>query len=160
MKKLPPKPVTAKTRAVKWLSWILAIVVLIWSCTGLDFTGIKPTAGQITSAIFNGLFHPDWSYVYNGSGEDLVSQLWQTLCIAFLGTFISAIISIPFAFWAANTRHKKFWVSESGKIVLTFIRSFPEIVLALMFIKAVGPGAPAGAWLWVSTQWGCWPCFF
>ncbi|MBT8904176.1 phosphonate ABC transporter, permease protein PhnE [Lactobacillus delbrueckii subsp. bulgaricus] len=145
MKKLPPKPVTAKSRAIKWGGWIISIAIIIWSCTGINFGGIKPTAVQITGAIFNGLFHPDWSYVYNGSGEDLVSQLWQTLCIAFLGTFISAIISVPFAFWAANTRHKKFWVSESGKIVLTFIRSFPEIVLALMFIKAVGPGASAGA---------------
>ena len=144
MKKLPPKPVTTKQRVVKWGTWILSIAIVIWSCTGIDFGGIKDTAAEISGAIFYGLFHPDWSYVYNGSGEDLVSQLWETLCIAFLGTFISAVISIPFAFWAANTRHKKFWVSETGKIVLTFIRSFPEIVLALMFIKAVGPGAPAG----------------
>src|SRR5699024_12229424 len=51
------------------------------------------TAGQIAGAILAGIFHPDWSYVYNGSGEDLISQLWETICIAFLGTFISAVIS-------------------------------------------------------------------
>ena len=61
-----------------------------------------------------------------------------------MGTFISAVISLPFAFWAANTRHKKWYTSRSGKIVLAIIRSFPEIVLALMFIKAVGPGSAAG----------------
>ena len=36
------------------------------------------------------------------------------------------------------------YTSRIGKIVLAIIRSFPEIVLALMFIKAVGPGSAAG----------------
>ena len=143
-KQLPPKPVDMKKKIIHWASAILTIALIIWSCIGIDFSGIKATAAQIAGAIFSGILHPDWSYVYNGSGEDLVSQLWQTICIAFLGTFISAIISLPFAFWAANTRHKKWYASRSGKIVLAIIRSFPEIILALMFIKAVGPGSAAG----------------
>ena len=143
-KQLPPKLVDMKKKIIHWASTILTIALIIWSCTGIDFSGIKATAAQIAGAIFSGILHPDWSYVYNGSGEDLVSQLWQTICIAFLGTFISAIISLPFAFWAANTRHKKWYASRSGKIVLAIIRSFPEIILALMFIKAVGPGSAAG----------------
>lgn len=143
-KQLPAKPVSRKTQFFHWTITILSFALVIWSCTDINFGGIKATAGQIAGAIFNGIFHPDWSYVYNGSGEDLVSQLWETICIAFLGTFISAVISLPFAFWAANTRHKKWYVSRTGKIVLAIIRSFPEIVLALMFIKAVGPGSAAG----------------
>lgn len=143
-KKLPSKPVDVKKRITHWLIAIVSIALIVWSCTGTDFGGIKASAAQIAGAIFSGIFHPDWSYVYNGTGEDLISQLWQTICIAFLGTFISAIISLPFAFWAANTRHKKWYASRSGKIVLAIIRSFPEIVLALMFIKAVGPGSAAG----------------
>ncbi|BDR61117.1 phosphonate ABC transporter, permease protein PhnE [Lactobacillus xylocopicola] len=144
MKKLPPKPVETKKRLLHWAVAVITAALIVWSCTGIDFGGIKETAGQIAGAIFGGIFHPDWSYVYNGTGEDLVSQLWETVCIAFLGTFISAIISLPFAFWAAHTKHKKWYVSRTGKIVLAIIRSFPEIVLALMFIKAVGPGSAAG----------------
>lgn len=144
MKKLPAKPVDRKKQTIHWLIAIATIALIIWSFTGINFGGIKATAGQIAGAIFAGIFHPDWSYVYNGSGEDLISQLWETICIAFLGTFISAIISLPFAFWAAHTRHKHWYTSRSGKIVLAIIRSFPEIVLALMFIKAVGPGSAAG----------------
>ena len=144
MKKLPPRPIDVKKRVLHWLIAVVTAALVVWSCTGIDFGRIKETAGQIAGAIFSGIFHPDWSYVYNGSGEDLLSQLWETVCIAFLGTFISAIISLPFAFWAANTKHKHWYVSRSGKIVLAVIRSFPEIVLALMFIKAVGPGSAAG----------------
>lgn len=144
MKKLPPKPVELKKKIMHWTISLITIAIIVWSCTGIDFGGIKETAGQIAGAIFAGIFHPDWSYIYNGTGEDLVSQLWETICIAFLGTFISAIISLPFAFWAAHTKHKKWYVSRLGKVVLAIIRSFPEIVLALMFIKAVGPGSAAG----------------
>ena len=34
--------------------------------------------------------------------------------------------------------------SGSGKFVLSFVRTFPELVMALLFIKAVGPGSFAG----------------
>ncbi|MDO4912521.1 MAG: phosphonate ABC transporter, permease protein PhnE [Lactobacillus sp.] len=141
---LPKKEVKLSKRIKRIVLAVAIIALIIWSATGIDFSGIKQTAGQIVGAIVNGLLHPDWSYVYQGDGEDLVSQLFETLCIAFLGTFISAIISIPFAFWAASARRKSKIFSGSGKVVLTFIRTFPEIVLAIMFIKAVGPGAGAG----------------
>ena len=34
--------------------------------------------------------------------------------------------------------------SGTGKFVLSFVRTFPELVMALLFIKAVGPGSFAG----------------
>lgn len=82
--------------------------------------------------------------MYTGDGEDLISLMIQTVAIAFLGTFISSLLSIPFAFWAARTKQGNRFVSGTGKIMLTAIRTFPEIVLAIMFIKTVGPGSFAG----------------
>lgn len=132
----------------KYGPYIIALVVVlifIWAFTGIPLSTVKPQAMQVTRSIINGLFHPEWSYVYTGDGEDLVSALIETLAIAFLGTFISAILTLPFAFLAARTK-KGFFTPRStlGKLILTIIRVFPEIVLAIMFIKAVGPGAYAG----------------
>ncbi|KAF0393192.1 phosphonate ABC transporter, permease protein PhnE [Pediococcus pentosaceus] len=130
-----------------WIFWaVLVILFYVWSLTGLQFSGLQESAGEVSKSIVNGLFHPEWSYFYDGSGEDLFSLIIQTLAIAFLGTFVSAILSIPFAFWAARAkRESKFHLrSTSGKFVLVFIRTFPELVLAIMFIKAVGPGSFAG----------------
>lgn len=130
-----------------WLFWALMLLfIYLWTITGLSFSGIQASAGEVTRSIINGLFHPDWAYVYDGSGEDLLSLILQTLAIAFLGTFVSAILSVPFAFWAARERlkNKMHWRSTSGKFTLVFIRTFPELVLAIMFIKAVGPGSFAG----------------
>jgi len=134
-----------KQVARKWAIIIIVMALLIWAFSGIQMSALKPTALEITKSILNGLFHPDWAYVWTGDGEDLISALVQTLAIAFLGTFISALLSVPFAFWAARTTHKFFTPrSTTGKVVLTVIRVFPEIVLAIMFIKAVGPGAYAG----------------
>ncbi|SCC02652.1 phosphonate ABC transporter, permease protein PhnE [Weissella bombi] len=124
---------------------LVVVLIFVWAFTGIPLSTVKPQAMQVTKSIINGLFHPEWSYVYTGDGEDLVSALIETLAIAFLGTFISAILTLPFAFLAARTK-KGFFTPRStlGKLILTIIRVFPEIVLAIMFIKAVGPGAYAG----------------
>ncbi|USS88440.1 phosphonate ABC transporter, permease protein PhnE [Fructilactobacillus hinvesii] len=138
-----------KTTALERFKWIvvalLVIFIYLWSINGIPFTGIQKSASSVSMAILKGIIHPEWSYVYNGSGEDLVSQLVITLAIAFLGTIISAFLSVPLAFLAAQTT-KKFFHPRStiGKVILTAIRAFPEVVLAILFIKMVGPGSFAG----------------
>lgn len=136
-------------RRFNWIFWLILLTgVYVWALVGMNLSGLQQSAGEVVKSMLTGLFHPDWAYVYNGSGEDLVSLIIQTLAIAFLGTFVSAILSVPFAFWAARTgrdlQSKMHWRSKCGKFVLVLIRTFPEIVLAIMFIKAVGPGSFAG----------------
>nr|WP_235808323.1 phosphonate ABC transporter, permease protein PhnE [Levilactobacillus senmaizukei] len=140
------KPHLSLWRRWNWLVWLIIVaVVYVWAIGGLQFTGLQESAGSVSKSIVHGLVNPDWKYVYNGSGEDLVSLILQTLAIAFLGTIISSLISVPFAFWAARSEKEHYRLrSGSGKVVLTLIRTFPEIVLAIMFIKAVGPGSYAG----------------
>lgn len=136
-----------KTNRFRIRFWLVAIIVFgvyAWSFSGLKFEGVKDTAGQVLVAIMKGLVHPDWDYVYDPAGEDLLRQLLETLAISVLGTFISAILCVPFAFWAANNMSRLKAVTGSGKFMLTLIRTFPEIVMAIIFIKAVGPGAYAG----------------
>jgi phosphonate transport system permease protein len=128
----------------KTVIFVLLALLYIWAFAGMPVNDIKETAGQISKAIFSGIFHPDWDYVYLPDGEDLLRGLLDTLAIAILGTFISGILCVPFAFWAANNMSKGKAVTSSGKFVLSFVRTFPEIVMAILFIKAVGPGSFAG----------------
>lgn len=142
MTEVVKKPV--KNR-LKTIIILLAIAALyFWVFSGLKFGGIKATAGQVTKSIFRGLFNPDWSYVYIPEGEDLLRGLLDTIAIAFLGTFVSAILCMPFAFLAARNMIKWKPATAAGKFLLSFVRTFPEIVMAILFIKAVGPGAFAG----------------
>ncbi|AFQ13699.1 phosphonate ABC transporter, permease protein PhnE [Bacillus thuringiensis] len=130
-----PKP--KKLSVYRWVIFIAITFVYVWAFSGVPLEGIKDTAGEITKAIMTGVLNPDWSYVSLPDGEDLLHGLIDTLAIAILGTFISAFLSVPFAFWAATNM-------SSGKFVLSFVRTFPELVMALLFIKAVGPGSFAG----------------
>ncbi len=133
-----------RKRRFRWLVYGLLALVYIWAFAGIPFNGIKETAMHITKAIITGIFSPDWQFVYLPEGEDLLRGLLDTLAISILGTFISTILALPLAFWAATNISRSRAVSGSGKMLLAFIRAVPEVVLALMFIKAVGPGSFAG----------------
>ncbi|WP_232362286.1 ABC transporter permease subunit, partial [Bacillus thuringiensis] len=137
-----PKP--KKLSVYRWVIFIAITFVYVWAFSGVPLEGIKDTAGEITKAIMTGVLNPDWSYVSLPDGEDLLHGLIDTLAIAILGTFISAFLSVPFAFWAATNMSSGKLTSGSGKFVLSFVRTFPELVMALLFIKAVGPGSFAG----------------
>jgi len=138
----PPRPFYARPGA--WLALAIAIVVYVWAFSGIPFTGIKETAWRITKAVIGGLFRPDWDYVYLADGEDLLRGLAETLAIALLGTFVSVVLTIPFALWAARNLVKTRLFSGASKLTLSLIRTFPDIIMAIIFIKAVGPGAFAG----------------
>lgn len=123
---------------------LLLFAIYLWAFIGLPALELKETSGEVVSAIIAGIFSPDWGYVYDPAGEDLLRGLLDTLAIAILGTFIAAIFSVPFAFLASNNITKSKAVVGTNKFILSLIRVFPDIVLALLFIKAVGPGAFAG----------------
>ncbi|MTT30889.1 phosphonate ABC transporter, permease protein PhnE [Terrilactibacillus sp. BCM23-1] len=127
-----------------WTSVVIVALIYIWAFSGMPKMEFKPSAVQAIKAIFSGLIHPDWDYFYDPEGEDLLRTLLETLCIAILGTFISSILCVPFAFWAARNMNKYRFISSSGKFVLSVIRVFPELILALLFIAAVGTGPFAG----------------
>ncbi|HFJ5419239.1 TPA: phosphonate ABC transporter, permease protein PhnE [Staphylococcus aureus] len=128
----------------RWLIAIVVLAIIIWAFAGLPSLELKSKSLEILQSIFSGLFHPDISYIYIPDGEDLLRGLLETFAIAVVGTFIAAIICIPLAFLGANNMVKLRPVSGVSKFILNVIRVFPEIVMALIFIKAVGPGSFSG----------------
>ena len=143
--KYPVKSKQQKQKLIK--NWIIAIVVsgiIAWGFVGMPALELKSKSIEILKSIFNGLFHPDWDYVYIPAGEDLLRGLLETFAIAVIGTFIAAVICIPIAFLGARNFIKVRPVTGMTKFILSVIRVFPEIVMALIFIKAVGPGSFSG----------------
>ncbi|WNR47134.1 phosphonate ABC transporter, permease protein PhnE [Paenibacillus roseipurpureus] len=134
----------SRAKVYKIIGWAAVIGLIIWALTGLELTGFQPTTKVLTIAMLKGLVHPDWAYVYIPEGEDLLRGLLETLSISYLGNFVSAIVCLPFAFWAAANMSPFRAVSATGKLFLSIVRTVPEIIMALIFIKAVGPNAYAG----------------
>ena len=144
-KKYPVRSKEHKQRMIKhWLIAIVVLAIIVWGFAGMPALELKSKSIEILKSIFYGLFHPDWDYVYIPAGEDLLRGLLETFAIAVIGTFIAAVICIPFAFLGARNLVKVRPVTGITKFILSVIRVFPEIVMALIFIKAVGPGSFSG----------------
>ena len=134
-----------RQRIIKnWVIVTVVAAVIIWAFAGIPGLELKSKSIEILKSIFYGLFHPDLSYIYIPDGEDLLRGLLETFAIAVIGTFIASIICIPFAFLGAKNMMKLRPVTGISKFILSIIRVFPEIVMALIFIKAVGPGSFSG----------------
>jgi phosphonate transport system permease protein len=88
------------------------------------------------------------------SGWGLFGDMLQTVEIAFLATFIGAVIGIPFAFFAAwNISPNKFiyFISRS---LMTIIRGMPNVMFALLFVVAAGLGPVAGVFAMSLSSFG------
>ncbi len=122
---------------------LIVVVLFLWSLTTVNFKDINQSGLKITVNILRGLIHPDLSLLLNVSTQSVLFLLVQTLAIAFLGTIVGAIVSIPFAFLAASNIVPKpiAWLT---RFLLIIIRTLPALVYGLMFIKVTGPGPFAG----------------
>ncbi|MFC0213949.1 phosphonate ABC transporter, permease protein PhnE [Paenibacillus chartarius] len=127
-----------------WIGILVTVALVVWALTGLELTGFQPTTWQFTKAMISGLLQPDWGFVWMEEGEDLIRLMLLTLSISYLGNIVSAVLCLPFAFWAATNMSKSRAISGTGKFMLSVIRTVPEVIMALIFIKAVGPGPYAG----------------
>ena len=128
-----------------WLLWGLFVVLFLLSAMDLDYSGLSTFSLAMGRDVLKGLSQPDWSFFYDGSGEDLFSLLLLTIGIACLGTMIATVLAIPITLLsAANLWSATPWVAKIGKFICNVLRAFPELVYAIIFVKFVGPGPFAG----------------
>ncbi|MCR5101461.1 MAG: phosphonate ABC transporter, permease protein PhnE [Butyrivibrio sp.] len=122
---------------------VVVVGLLIWSGTAVETSGTTQSGTAIALNILSGIFHPDTTILFNLTTSGVPYLLLETICIAFLGTIVGAIISIPLAFISASNLTPK-PVAFIGRIVIMAIRTVPAFVYGLMFIRVTGPGAFAG----------------
>lgn len=135
----------AKTNKKQLITWTLALLIIASFCL-IDYSSLSSLTGEYVTSIIQGLFKPDWSFVYDGSGEDLVGLMLVTVAIAFYGTICGTILAIPFIFLASDLVWGKYnWVAKIGRGILNILRSVPNIIYAIIFVRIVGPGPFAGA---------------
>ena len=122
---------------------LVVAALLIWSGTAVETAGTTQNGAVIAWNILAGIFHPDTDLLFNFTTQGVPYLLLETICIAFLGTIVGAIISIPLAFLSASNLTPK-PVAFLGRIIIMAIRTVPAFVYGLMFIRVTGPGAFAG----------------
>lgn len=89
--------------------------------------------------LMRGLVRPD---------SDLFGLAWtamvETSFMALIGTALGAVLAFPLSFFAAGNLLGGTRWALPGKWVLVAVRTFPELVLAIIFVAAAGPGPTAG----------------
>jgi len=136
------RPVRPSSR-LKWLLTGVLFAVVAWAAISVEVEPdrLLELPGSL-STIFYRMFlapGPDWSTL--GGAFDAMMESVQ---IAWLGTIIGAILSLPLAFLGAKNVTSSF-VSNVTRQVLNAIRAIPEILVAVVvFIPMVGLGPYAG----------------
>jgi phosphonate transport system permease protein len=138
----PRKPSYRRDRAVRWFFGLLAFVLVVASFVRLSI----PPWELVTSvpdliAVGARMFPPDFTTV----GFRLVEAMLQTLAIGMVATAIGIVLSIPAGILAATniTPHPIVYWLARGWILI--VRAVPELILAVVFVAAVGLGPVAGA---------------
>lgn len=120
---------------------ILTVLVLGWLINGTETSFAKlldglPWIGDFLSR----MLPPNVSYIT----DNLVGPAIQTVQIALLGTLFAVLLAIPLSFFAARNLSPNTAIYHLSRQVLNIGRGINEIILALIFVAAVGLGPFAG----------------
>ncbi|TCJ94944.1 phosphonate ABC transporter, permease protein PhnE [Nocardia alba] len=74
----------------------------------------------------------------------IVDLAVQTLLMAVLGTVLAAIASVPLAFLAARNTSPHPAVQAVARAIITFCRAMPDLLFAVLFVRALGIGVLPG----------------
>lgn len=69
---------------------------------------------------------------------------FETLLMALLGTVLAAIVSIPLAFLAARNTTPHPAVYAVARAIITFCRATPDLLFAVLLVRALGIGVLPG----------------
>lgn len=114
-------------------------VYFAWAAAQLEFTGERFIVGLGNAARFlDRMFPPsihDW--------DSLVRGLTESLQIAVLASVLGILLALPIGLTAARNLMPT-WASWPARMVIALCRSFHPVIVAILFVKAVGFGALAG----------------
>ena len=104
---------------------VVVVALLIWSGSAVETAGTTQSGATIAWNILAGIFHPDTDLLFNLTTQGVPYLLLETICIAFLGTIVGAIISIPLAFLSASNLTPSRWLSLGGSSLWRSAQSPP-----------------------------------
>lgn len=146
------RKLTVQEQLAKWPSHMVlkvGAVVGLFVLLGLSYyyipyPGLTETGIRIARNILFSIFNPSVDLLFDFTTKNgVVYLLFETAAIAFLGTLIGTLVSIPLAFLSSRNIMPN-WFTNIGIALITIIRTFPTVVYGLMFIRVAGPGPFTG----------------
>ena len=132
-------PRALKGRPLATATWLALGAYVAYACSRLDFTWARFMTGLDNGARFIARMLPP----HIAQPDTLLKGLTESLEIAVLASCLGIVISLPIGLFAARNLMPA-WVSWPARAVIALCRSFHPVIVAILFVKAVGFGALAG----------------
>jgi len=119
--------------------WLALAAYVAYAAGRLDFTWERFVVGLDNGARFIGRMIPP----VIAQPDSLANGLMESLQIALLASFLGIVISLPVGLMASRNL-MPIWATWPARAVIALCRSFHPVIVAIIFVKAVGFGAMAG----------------
>ncbi|WP_046865673.1 phosphonate ABC transporter, permease protein PhnE [Microvirga massiliensis] len=121
------------------IGWLLLAAYVVYAGSRLGFTWERFVVGlDHGGRLLSRMFPPTFE-----RWQLLVDGIVESLQIAVIATFFGVILSLPIGFLAARNLMPP-WVTWPTRLFIALCRSFHPIIVAILFVKAIGFGALAG----------------
>jgi phosphonate transport system permease protein len=128
--------------APNWWSraaWLVLAAYVVYAAAQMGVSPARVASGLHNAAHFFGrMLPPNFS-----RWELLLKGLEESMEIAVLASTLGIAISLPIGFLAARNLMPA-WASWPARLLIVTARSFHPVIVAILFVKAVGFGALAG----------------
>ena len=134
-------PVRVAFRPNWWArtGWILLIVYVFYAVSLFDVSWARFVIGLDNGARFVArMFPPNFS-----RWEVLSKGLAESLQIAVLASALGLLLSLPVGLAAARNL-MPVWATWPARLLIALCRSFNPVIVAIIFVKALGFGAVSG----------------
>lgn len=131
----------ARTLWRKRALWAAFALLFFWASSYLGLTPAKFWTGFTDLGIIARQMFPP---THKGFWPEYLAALLETLAIAFLGTILASLISIPLGFLGARNVVPNFAIHFGLRRVLDVVRGVDTLIWALIFVSVVGLGPFAG----------------
>ena len=118
---------------------LLAALIFVVVDLEINFIKLFSDSSKYFIDILNRMLPPDFS-----NFKGLIYAMFETIEIAFLGTFIAIILSIPVGLFSARNLAPNYLVFLIARIITIFFRAIPEFIIAMILVIAIGFGAMPG----------------
>ena len=116
-----------------------SILVFVIKDLEIDFIKLVSDSSKYFGDILSRMLPPDFSNL-----NQLVYAMFETIEIAFLGTFIAIVLSIPLGLFSARNLAPNYFIYIICKTIVIFFRAIPEFIIAMILVIAIGFGAMPG----------------
>jgi phosphonate transport system permease protein len=141
--KLQPPAAIRRARGWSTIAFfvVLGILVFTYPLTQISPKGLIDGLGSSFEFIFGSSNRPTWGFFppdFSG-WERYFNEMLLTIAMGIWGTILCLFITVPMSFAGAQNVAPA-WLYQITRRIMDFLRALNELVLALIFVAAVGLG--------------------